>query len=346
MFTKNLIDVMQERISPTAFMRSFFPSAGRPVSLNVSVETERGFEKVARDVVRGSEGHRNRFAKSTERIYQPPVYREYFDATELDLYDRVLGSQNDINGDLFAALLNSVADRLSRLQDKIERAKELQCAQVLETGVVELINGDNIDYKRKADSLVDLAGDGGYWSTLSTDIFLQFQHACEFLRTVGKSPDANFNAIIGEDAFNKLLINTGFLTRQNLFNMKLDAVAPPQRNSTGAAYQGRITCGSYTVDMWTYPQFYDDPADATGETMIPYVNKKKVIVLPTNPRFKMAHGLVPQLIDKDGAQVQQSEWVYGNFIDARKAADEFDVQSAPLAIPVAVDQIVTMTALA
>lgn len=347
MFTKNLIDVMQERIRPTGFLRSFFPSAGKPVSKLISIEVERGFEMVSRDVVRGSEGRRNRFSLSTEKIFQPPIYREYFDATELDLYDRVLGSTGDLNAPLFAALLNSVADKLSRLQDKIERSEELQCAQVVFTGVVQLINGTDIDFLRKAASLVDLVGAGGYWSTGATDVFQQLADGCKFLRTVGKSSDATYNCIMAENVYAALLKNDTFKTRQNFFSMKLDAVAPPQRNSTGAAYQGRVTAGAYNVDLWTYPQFYDDPtsADPSNPTMLPYIPDSYFTLLPATPRFHMAHGLVPQLATP-GQVVQQQEWVYGNFRDERNAADIFDVQTAPLAIPVAVDQLYTAKALA
>lgn len=348
LFTKNLIDVMQERISPTGFLRSFFPSAGKPVSKLISIEVERGFEMVSRDVVRGSEGRRNRFSKSTEKIFMPPIYREYFDATELDLYDRVLGSTGDLNAPLFAALLNQVADKIRRLQDKEERAMELQCSQVLFTGVVQLINGDNIDYLRKAESLVDLGTAGGYWSVDATDIFAQLGAACEFMRTVGKSGDTSFNCIMAKDVLNALLDNGTFKSRQNLFSMKLDAVAPPQRNATGAAYHGRLSANAWTVDLWTYPQFYDDPAsvDPSNPTMLPYVPNKFLTIIPANPRFHMAHGLVPQLITREGQQIQQQEFVYGNFRDERNAADIYDVQTAPLAVPVAVDQIYTAQALA
>jgi hypothetical protein len=58
LFTKMLIDVYQERIKPTAFLRSFFPSETSPTK-EVAIEVERGFEKIAVDVFRGTEGNRN-----------------------------------------------------------------------------------------------------------------------------------------------------------------------------------------------------------------------------------------------------------------------------------------------
>src|ERR1017187_8822852 len=91
LFTNTLIDVYKEKIKSTNFLRSFFPTVESP-SLEVSIEVQRGFEKTAVDVVRGTDGNRNTFSKTTEKIFIPPFYREYFDATQLQLYDRLYGA--------------------------------------------------------------------------------------------------------------------------------------------------------------------------------------------------------------------------------------------------------------
>lgn len=339
LFTKTLIDVYQERIRPTGFLRSFFPIVTSP-SKNLSIEVERMGEKIAVDVLRGTEGNRNTFSKSTEKMFEPPLYREFFDATQLDLYDRVLGSQGNNNAPLFAALMNTVADKLGLLQDKMERSQELQCAQVLFDGIVQTTFG-NIDYKRKAASLVNTAGD--YFETTTTP-FDVFAAGCEFIRTKGRTNDAAFNAIMGQTALKKLLANTQFLGRQDLVSMKLDNVQGPARNGVGANYNGSITAGAYTVHLWTYPQFYQD-ADNVDQ---PYVPAKKVAIIPSNPRFKMGFAAVPQLLpdNTQGNVPAQPAYVVGEFRDERKAVHEFDIQCAPLAIPVAVDQIYTFQATA
>jgi len=335
LFTQMLIDVYQERIAPPTFLRSFFPDKFTPTKY-VSIEVERMGENVAVDVMRGTEGNRNTFSKSTEKIYYPPFYREFFDATNEDLYDRVLGSEGSTNTQLFTALLNRVADRLQALQDKIERRKELQCAQVLfGDGVVTMKNGDNIDFGRKAASIVNTPSQ---YFAANNDPFAVFQNGCKFIRENGRTNDAVFNAILGETALTNLLANTKFTARQNLFNMALDQVIGPVRNATGASYHGTITAGSYKVQLWAYPQSYKDPD--TGTTT-QYVDAKKLTIIPVNPRFVMAHCAVPQLIDQPGQTPQQGPYVIGNYKDPRKVADEFDIQSAFVAVPVAVDQIYT-----
>lgn len=344
LFTKALIDVYQERIAPTAFLRSFFPTVAEPTK-EISIEVERMGEQIAVDVLRGTEGNRNQFTKSTEKVFLPPFFREYMDATELQLYDRVLGSQGNAQAPLFAALLNSVSTRLGYLQDKIERSIELMCSQVLETGVVTLTQGiaASIDYKRKAASLVDTGG-GTYWVTTGVDVFGQIESGCNFLRQVGRSADGMFNLILGSQALTDLLTNSVFLARQNLFNMALDQVQGPMRGANGMTFHGVLTVGSYKVQLWAYPQFYDantGTVDAPVYTSTPYINPKKIILLPLTPRFKCAFAAVPQVIGNPGALPTQGAYVMGEYVDERNTAHIFDIKSAPLPIPIAVDTIYT-----
>jgi hypothetical protein len=347
-FTKTLIDVYQERIKPTSFLRSFFNTITVPTK-SFAIEVERTGEKVAIDVVRGSEGNRNTFSKSTEKMFEPPIFREYFDMTELDLYDRVLGSQGNAQMPLFTALLNSAADRLGMLQDKIERAKELQCANVLETGIVLTRFGGSVDYKRKTASILN-EGPGQYFSD-NIDPFKKFEAGCLFLRQVGKSGDGIFNAILGSQALADLLVNTKFTARQNYFNLNLDAVVAPgdTLKSQGFTFHGTITCGSYKVQLFAYPQFYDLKGGTDTSptyTMTSYVNTKKVFMMPVNPRFQLVHCAVPKLIGQPGQMPAQGEYVIQEFLDERNAKHDLDIQSAPLAVPVAVDQIYTFQAVA
>lgn len=341
-FTKALIDVYQERIRPTSFLRGFFQEVTEPTR-EVSIEVERMGEKVAVDVLRGTEGNRNQFSRMTEKIFEPPYYREFFDATKIDLYDRVLGAQGNAQAPLFAALMNKVTDRLSTLQDKIERAIELQCSQVITTGIVALKSQDQIDFKRKAGSLVDL-GAGQYFEN-DIDPFAKFEAGCKFLRETGKSGDGVFNAILGSTALANLMANAKFTGRQNLIHLSLDSVQGPIRNAqAGSTFHGTITAGSYKVQLWAYPQVYEDPNN--GNALTPYIDPKKVIMMPINPRFKLVYAAVPQLIGEPGQLPQQGKFIVGEFTDERKAVHEFDIQSAPLAIPVAVDQIYTFKAVA
>ncbi len=337
LFTKKLIAVYKEKNTPTSFLRSFFPTVESP-TLEVSIEVQRGFEKTAVDVVRGTDGNRNSFSKSTEKIFIPPMYREYFDATQLQLYDRLYGA-TEITDAIFAAYINNVADSMAELQAKIERSYEVQCANVFNTGVVALQAQASIDYKRKTESFKDY-GSGNYFANAATDPFVQLTDRCNFLRTVGKAGGNTFIALCGGTALNDLLANVIFQKRQNLFNMALDAVVSPQMGATGATYHGTLTCGSYKVQLWAYPQFYDVNGVST-----PYLNEKLVTLVPVTPNFKMAFGAVPQLITPN-TMPKAGAFIMDEYIDKRSASHIMDIKSCGLAVPVAIDQIATLTAVA
>lgn len=337
LFTKMLVDVYKERSTPTAFLRSFFPDVVTP-TLEVSIEVQRGYEKVAVDVARSSDGNRNSFTRSSEKIFIPPYFNEYFDATQLQLYDRLYGA-TEINDAVFAAYVNSVMDASMECRGKIERAYELQCSQVLETGIVTVNEGVNIDYKRKATSLVD--NSASPWTTGSNSPYDDLEEGCIFLRTVGKSNSAVFNAIFGSTAWSALLANSTFTGRNDLFNLRLDSIRAPQRNAEGASLMGQLVCGSYTVNCWTYPQYYDN----TSGVSTPYVHAKKVIMIPEAPKFKMAFGAVPQLITPNSAP-KMGSYLVSEYLDERKKSRDIVTESCGLAIPTAVDQIYTMQVVA
>jgi hypothetical protein len=103
-----------------------------------------------------------------------------------------------------------------------------------------------------------------------------------------------------------------------------------------------ITVGSYTLNLFTYPQFYDD---ASG-TSTPYIDPKKIIILPTNPNFVMGYGVVPQLVDAENPAPKRGQYVFGEKRDEWDAVHLYDVKSCPVAVPVAIDQIYTRQVLA
>jgi len=343
LFTSNLIGVFDDYIEPSGFLRSFFPSR-QEFTKELSIQVRRNSENVAVDVLRGTEGNRNKFDKSTEKVVEPPYYREYYDMTSLTLYDRLFGS-TAIDAGVMTALTAEATRNITELRAKIERAKEIQCAQVLLLGTATFVNADSVNFRRKAASLVDLDSTTGYWTDNTVDPFATMATGATFLRTIGKANDDTFNVIMGSAAFAALQANTIYKGRvnQNL-NNNIDSVNPPQRNSTGAAYQGTVSTGSWKAHIWTYPQFYDVSGTAT-----PYIDPKKIVMIPSNPSFVFGHAAVPQIFGMANNFATQignnpmsaKEYVISDYVDARLDAHIMDIKSAGLAIPIAVDRIYT-----
>lgn len=336
LYTKALAVKYRELTTPSGFFRSFFPAMEKGTKL-IAIEVERGTEKVAVDVERGTEGNRNKFSLSTEKLFFPPYYREYFDATELDLYDRMFGS-GTVDDAMVADFVTELAFRLRQLQDKIERAYELNCAQVLETGIVQLNAGTNIDFKRKAGSLVDL-GVGNYW-TDAVDPFADIEAGCRFLRQTGKAQGAIFNLILGSDAKAALYNNTVFKNTAELRRVDNLSIRMPQRDSVGATTHGEFAAGDYTIRLWTYPEYYDNASSVST----PYKDPKTGILLPESPNFNLVYAAVPRLITRGGTT--KGAFVFGDYVDEKNHKHLFDVRSAGVPIPTVVDQIYTFQAVA
>lgn len=338
-FTQSALARYQEMTSPTLFLKSFFPSAVKS-SRYLSIEVRRGTEKIAVDVVRGADGNRNQGTRSTEKIFDPPLYNEYFDMTDLTLYDRLWGS-TEIDAGVFRELSQESAEMMMMMRNKIERSYEKQCADALTTGIITLQNGDNIDFKRKAGSLVDNSANP--WSNNATNPFTQLAAAAKWLRQNGKASGTVFNAIMGESVLPAFYANTIVLAQGDVRRIDTLNIREPQRNSVGATSHGYVSAGDYIFNLWTYPQFYDNASGVSTS----YLDAKKVIVIPESPVFEMGFGAVPRVISADGGIANATgEYIYGEYVDARKKAHIMEVQSAGVAIPKAIDQIYTMQVLA
>lgn len=337
LFTQMVIAVYRERLKAPSFLRSFFIN-DETVTKLISIEVQRGFENVAVDVYRNSEGNRNTFGKSTEKTFEPPYYHETVELTSLDLYE-MLFLMPSVSDEIFSAFVSMVADKMIIITDKVERAYELQCSQVLEDGIVQLKSGDNINYLRKAASLVDaLASSTGYWTTGGVDPNTILEMGAKFIRTEGMSDGGILNVIMGSLALSALFNNDVVKERKSYIkDFALDRIVPAQRDARGASLHGEISAGSYNLRIWSYPQVYKHPV--TG-VITDYVNPKKIIIVPEVPNFKLVFAAVPQLLD-EGQSPKKGAYLVQEFKDPKKASHEVDLRSAGLAVPVAVDQIFT-----
>ena len=339
-FTTKVIAIYKDMTMPTAFLRSFFPTKTSN-SKYVQIAVMRGFEKIAVDVQRGTRGNRNQFSLSSQKTFLPPYYHEYLDATELDLYDLIWNTEGTINTNVFAEFLKDVAEKVAALIMKIERSYEVQCREALHTGIVTLSNGTNIDYKRKAGSLIAY-GAGIDFSSGSVDPNSVLESGAEFLRTEGKVSGGMYNTIMGKEAFAAYKNNSNIKDVADLRRFQLIDVRMPQRQATGATLHGVAAIGSYETLIWTYPEFYDTESQEHN----PYIDPKKVIVLPENPKFDFGFASVPRLLGKKadvgaGVSGERGAFLIGETLDEINTAHNVDVKSAGVAILTAVDQVWT-----
>lgn len=336
LYTKMLVAVYAQRRKPSTYFRSMYTKVISD-TLELSIEVQRGSQLIAVDVERGTEGNRNTFNKSTEKIFIPPYYKEFFNITDIELYDRLF-IDSEVDAAVITKFIRTAAQKLSLLQDKIERATEKMCADVMLTGIAQLKSGDNINYGRKAASLID---DSNYWSDNTVDPYDQIETDCQFIRDNGLVEDTTFTLTIGKTAWRLLLKNTLFKARQNFFNLKLDEIKPPQfQKVRGCVFMGYMTVGQYTVNVFTYPDTYKDPI--TG-VITPYMDPKKYVLTPDQTDYVLGYGANPQLISDPapGIKIVKGEFIIYDFVDPKMLSHTYNIQSSPLAIPVAVDTTVT-----
>lgn len=347
--TKTYTAVYNENIPAPSFLKTFFPSRVYP-NATINIEVRRGTEKIASDVLRGTRGNRNTFSKSTEKQYLPPFFKEFFDITELDNYDRMPGMSPEVPSNAQIGLLaREMGEKYAELRNKIERAKELMCSQVMDTGVVTMINGDNIDYKRKAASLVDL-GAAGYWSNVGADIENQLIAAGDFVRQKGKNGTSVFNLGMPGIAYVNFKKTNFFKDNANYNNVDLNDIRMPQKESFGAGYHGTISAGAYTFNLWTYDEGYDYENGDGSLTFTRYWPETKAFVVPVQgTRFEMSHAAVPAIIrDTKNAEFTEfigrisAEYYRTNRIDPNAMAHYFWLLSAAVPVPITVDMIYTM----
>ena len=83
------------------------------------------------------------------------------------------------------------------------------------------------------------------------------------------------------------------------------------------------------------------------------MNTNKCVILPQKPRFILSYAAVPRLLmgtnqsaAMGSSTTTEGAFVIGDYTDARLTAHIFDIKSAPLFIPVTVDQIYTVQVVA
>ena len=348
--TNKLVTTYKSIPKPTNFLETFFPTPASAIANTRYLywAVRREGEPVAIDVLRGTEGNRNTFSITTDKIIDPPYFREYFDITQTDLYYR-MWSSDQIDASVMADYQAWVLDHVMSLTNKIKRAYELQRANILTNGTITLADGSIVDFKRKAASMVTA---GTAWSNASTATPLDdIEAGCNFIRKYGMAEGGNYICIMAEDAFSEFISTTQVIDRAQKYYLKLTDLSMPMRAPNGSVYQGRYGAGSYTVDVFTYPQFYAPAGSAIdGSASVNFVPSGKVFILPENPNWITGYAAVPYL-PKSGTsgfqinypRTMRGQFVLGDYMDERASAWFMDVKSAGIPLPTAIDQMYTLT---
>lgn len=346
--TNTIIGRFSDYSPPKMGLSVFFPPT-ITTSKKVSIEVRRGRKLMAADVQRGRGGNINKFTSYNEKLYIPPFYEEKFDLTESEVYDVTYGQDANPNTAQAGRMIEDANEKLEILRDTIELAKENQRAEALQTGIVGMENGDNVDYKRKAASIKVLTGTA-VWNDDTSDPLQDLETGIKFCRQEGKSATRRYNLIMGSEAYPAFRDHKKIKEFADIRNMTIIDLGQPEFNDvTGLTYQGRLYVTNGAIDLWTYDEFYEDK-DGNN---IELIDSKNVILLPSDFIGRTAHAGVPAILrDQSKAEFSQfiqqtaSQYHINNYIDPNVMAHWFKIYSAPLALPFSIDRLFTIKVLA
>ena len=284
-FTQLVISALSERKAPTSALGTFFIDVVSGAK-EVSWEIKRRGRPVAVDINPHEHGITTKSNKSTQKVYTPPNYDLNTNIDALDSFERVFNGSPYVDMPQYDMLIQQTAEDMQDNIDRIERAEELQRAQALLTGIITLNNGDNIDFQRKAASLVAYANDHA-WDNSAVNPGKILVQGCEFLVTEGNAdPGMVFDVIMGSDAMNNLRDHPLFQKDNDVKNYHFGDLTTGIVSRNGMTPQGSWSRGNYRFNFWGYEGYYDSATTSN----LKYMDSKSIIVLPQNLDFKMFYG--------------------------------------------------------
>lgn len=350
LLTKKVVGKFEEMIPVRSGFSPWFPEETTP-SLLVEIEVQRGSDLIAVDVVRFTEGSKTKSSRATQKLFQPPYFKLDYDFQRDQVYQNsiALGSGMDnpvINRQI---ALNAVKN-VTKNRDMIVRAIRKQQADVLQTGIVSLENGDNIDYKRKGTSMVNVSAGGGvYWGTAATATpITDIRKGLDFLRNVGNSGGSAVNVIMRSTALEALLATTQIKEQgPNVIQQiqRININMPQFDGVSGFAFHGQIAAGDFNVNLWTYNEKYTDAAGATQY----YLAENLVVMIPDDFQGKTVFGALPTMntvniggTPTDVPGVVEANYLIRSYSDMKTMSSTIELSSAPLVVPFTIDKIYTM----
>lgn len=347
--TAKVVGKFEEDIPVRSGFSAWFPQETTP-TLEVDVEVQRDNDLIAVDVIRFTEGNKNKFSRVSEHKYIPPYFKEDYDFQRDQVYMNTvaMGVGMD-NMQINAVIAKNAVKALSKNRDKIYRAILKQQADVLQTGIVTLSNGDNINYNRKAASMQVAPV---LWSNPTTAKPIDDLRAgMTFLRNIGNSYGAAVNVVMRGDAF-AAMIATDQITKQgtNVIEQiqRINVGMPQFTEASGFALHGRIAAGDFVVNIWTYNEKY---TDANGATQY-YLANNRVIMIPDDFQGKTIFGGLPTLnssviggVSVDVPGIVETDYLIRAYSDVKTISSTLELTSAPLVVPFTIDKIYTLQVL-
>ena len=351
-FTTVLANQFEDFIEAPSFLTGFAKTKTYTTK-TVQTLSRRGTEKIAVDVIRGSKGNLNQMTRMSLMEYLPPFYKEKVAVNGMQIYDIPYESGNSYSSAQIDAWASSTATQLYETKQTIDRAIELQMAQMLLTGVVEISNGDNIDYNRKATMIEALAGND-LWDAVGVNIIKFFEDKGAKLRSIGKvAGGQSVDCIMGMEAWQAFRDNDKIVDGENLYTKSaMEFTSNPRFTASGGSYKGTLKAGIYTFDIWVYDEVYDNESGVSTK----YWDSKTVALIPQSFRSEISFCQVPNLpswIKRNprsnrvfsSLKSKMAGFTLFDYVHEEEETYYAGIKAAPLAQLISIDRVYTATVL-
>ena len=345
--TLRMIRAYIQMATPTLFLTGFFqaPAQNFYNSEEIEIDIIRSEEDVAIVIQDISAGYRmNSEDIYTNKRLKAPVFKEAGVLNAFDLIKREAGQDPFEDPNFQANAIVRAFKIFRKTDDKIRRAIELQCSQVLQTGTATMIDSSGaslftIDYSPKA---THFPTSGTAWDQAGDDKLGDLNSLAEVIRGDGLG---NPNKLLfGGTALNSFFQDTAVQAQLDNRRISRGEIASQMRGQ-GGIFHGTIWIGNYEFEIWSYTGRYKHPQ--TGVST-PYIDPAKVIMLSDNSRLDATYGAIPRIVPPDSrvlpflpARISDSAIGIDLFTNAwvDKQGENLFVGSGarPLMIPTAID---------
>src|SRR5690606_22907933 len=189
----------------------------------------------------------------TGQMLQIHQYVKYTNLTISDLYTGIA-----LNPDASAREIYNFSEIISRdlheIADEIDRARELQCAQLLKNGILQFTSNDNINFGRSASSIVTATTP---WTANTGDPLADIEAGIKWIRQNSNNTSTIFNVIMGEAAAGIFITNDKVQAVLNNRRIEIGRIAPEMENVAGGNFIGEFTTtGGHLIRVWSYTETY------------------------------------------------------------------------------------------
>jgi hypothetical protein len=352
--TKRLIAQYEEDAGAPSFLASFFRTTPADIHNSDTVEIDvrragRPISIVLKDWKSG--GNMNTMDLYTNKSFVPPILKEVFVLNQGNLMSREMGMTPFENPDFMGHAQRTLRTGMQRMTDKIRRTLELQAAQILRTGVVDLIDESGntvftLDYGMRSTHKPGASVD---WDETNADPIKDLETMDDLARTNGKKGLDVY--VMGDAAWNAFRKNTNVLTALDNKSVTIGGIAP-KRLSEDQIFQATITINGTPASIYTYKGSYDHPQTGADTR---YVGSWDVIGIADTAVRRMTFGGIPRIVPVDqrvaalgiGSMASAGTGIAATtnaWVDPEGTTIFGSVATRALAIPVAIDCHVCLNA--